>query len=90
MGADVVSDLPHAGVVALYMGWNLVIALPVVAWINRTPGAWMPIANTNIEVRESNGLGAAAAIYALGVVVWVVGKRRCLAAAHRRRSHAGA
>lgn len=84
------SGFSHAGVVALYMGWNLVIALPVVAWINRTPGAWMPIANTNIEVREGYGFGAAAALYALGVVVWVVGKRRCLAAAHRRRSHAGA
>jgi hypothetical protein len=72
------------------MGWNLVIALPVVAWINRAPGAWMPIANTNLDMRESSGLGAAAAVYALGVVVWIAGKRWCLGAARQRRRHAAA
>jgi UDP-N-acetylmuramyl pentapeptide phosphotransferase/UDP-N-acetylglucosamine-1-phosphate transferase len=79
------SGFSHAGVVALYMGWNLVIALPVVAWINRAPGAWMPIANANIEMREGTGFGAAAAAYALGIVVWVLAKRWCLAAPARRR-----
>jgi UDP-N-acetylmuramyl pentapeptide phosphotransferase/UDP-N-acetylglucosamine-1-phosphate transferase len=84
------SGFSHAGVVALYMGWNLVIALPVVAWMNRTPGAWMPIANTNIQIQEGHGLGAAAAVYALATVVWIVGKRRCLAGARERGRHAAA
>jgi UDP-N-acetylmuramyl pentapeptide phosphotransferase/UDP-N-acetylglucosamine-1-phosphate transferase len=78
------SGFSHAGVVALYMGWNLVIALPVVAWINRAPGAWMPIANANAQMREGSGLGAAVAVYALGAVVWMFGKRWCLAAPSRR------
>jgi UDP-N-acetylmuramyl pentapeptide phosphotransferase/UDP-N-acetylglucosamine-1-phosphate transferase len=83
------SGFSHAGVVALYMGWNLVIALPVVAWINRAVG-WMPIANTNIGAAGSAGLGAAAAVYLLGVIAWVAGKRYCLAHARQRRRHAAA
>jgi hypothetical protein len=79
------SGFSHAGVVALYMGWNLVIALPVVAWINRAPGAWLPIANANIASREGSGAGAAIAVYALGIVAWVAGKRWCLALRARRR-----
>jgi len=79
------SGFSHAGVVALYMGWNLVIALPVVAWINRAPGAWMPIANANAEMREGSGLGAAVLVYALGAIVWLLGKRWCLARPARRR-----
>jgi len=79
------SGFSHAGVVALYMGWNLVIALPVVAWINRAPGAWMPIANANAEMREGSGLGAAVLVYVLGAIVWLVGKRWCLARPARRR-----
>jgi UDP-N-acetylmuramyl pentapeptide phosphotransferase/UDP-N-acetylglucosamine-1-phosphate transferase len=84
------SGFSHAGVVALYMGWNLVIALPVVAWMNRAPGAWMPIANANAEMREGYGFGAATAVYVLAVVVWIVGKRRCLGGARQRRRHAAA
>jgi UDP-N-acetylmuramyl pentapeptide phosphotransferase/UDP-N-acetylglucosamine-1-phosphate transferase len=79
------SGFSHAGVVALYMGWNLVIALPVVAWINRAPGAWMPIANANAEMREGSGLIAAVGVYALGVVVWIAGRRWCIGAPARRR-----
>jgi UDP-N-acetylmuramyl pentapeptide phosphotransferase/UDP-N-acetylglucosamine-1-phosphate transferase len=82
------SGFSHAGVVALYMGWNLVIALPVVAWINRAVG-WMPIANATIATPQSSGLGAAAAVYLLGLIVWIAGKRYCLGAPLRRR-HAAA
>jgi UDP-N-acetylmuramyl pentapeptide phosphotransferase/UDP-N-acetylglucosamine-1-phosphate transferase len=79
------SGFSHAGVVALYMGWNLVIVLPVVAWMNRTPGTWMPIAGTRIEATPTSGLAAAAAVYAVGIAVWVIGKRHCLLAARRHR-----
>ncbi len=84
------SGFSHAGVVALYMGWNLVIVLPVVAWINRAPGAWMPIANANAQMREGSGLGAAVMVYAVGIVVWIVGKRWCFAGARKRGRHAAA
>jgi UDP-N-acetylmuramyl pentapeptide phosphotransferase/UDP-N-acetylglucosamine-1-phosphate transferase len=84
------SGFSHAGVVALYMGWNLVIVLPVVAWINRAPGAWMPIANANAQMREGSGLGAAVMVYAIGIVVWIVGKRWCFAGARKRGRHAAA
>ncbi len=82
------SGFSHAGVVALYMGWNLVIALPVVAWMNRAYGTWMPIANANVATHESSGVAAAIAVYALGVAVWILGKRRCLGAARTRGRHA--
>ena len=45
----------------------------------------MPIANVNSPMRESPGLGAAAAVYAIGIVVWIIGKRWSLGAPVRRR-----
>lgn len=56
----------HARVVALYMGWNVLIVLPTLLWINR------PSATT------TNGVAQAVAVYALGVAVWWFGKRWCL------------
>jgi UDP-N-acetylmuramyl pentapeptide phosphotransferase/UDP-N-acetylglucosamine-1-phosphate transferase len=74
----------HFGVVALYMGWNLVIVVPVVAWINRTPSMPMLVANESMP-----SLFAVVAVYLFGAGVWILGKRRCLAAA-KRRNHAAA
>lgn len=67
----------HARTVALYMAWNLLIVLPVVCWMNRSPDA-----------RASTGIGAAAALYAVAVVLWWSGKRACLLQACARRPHA--
>lgn len=75
----------HAHVVALYMGWNLLIVLPVVCWINRTPEA-----TAHAAAVPPSGVAAAAAVYALAVATWWLGKRRCLAAALARRAHAAA
>jgi UDP-N-acetylmuramyl pentapeptide phosphotransferase/UDP-N-acetylglucosamine-1-phosphate transferase len=69
----------HAQVVALYMGWNLLLALPVVYWMNRMP-----------EMDSSLGIGAAIATYALAGALWWLGKRACLRAVRRRGLHATA
>ena len=84
------SGFSHAGVVALYMGWNLVIVLPVVAWINRTPDLPMSIANIHMDWMPDSGAGPAAGVYLLGIVVWIAGKRYCLHASQRRNVHAAA
>jgi hypothetical protein len=70
------------------MGWNLVVALPVVAWINRAPDLPMSIAKLHIDWMPDSGTGAAAGVYLLGIVVWIAGKRYCLHAPRRRNVHA--
>ncbi len=84
------SGFSHAGVVGLYMGWNLVVALPVVAWINRAPDLPMSIAKLQMDWMPDSGAGAAAIVYVLGVIVWIAGKRYCLHASRRRKVHAAA
>ena len=73
------SGFPHAGVVALYMGWNLLVALPVAFYMNRTPQIPMPA-----------GLVPAIAVYALAIAAWWCGKRWCLRRVRERSSHAAA
>ena len=69
----------HARTAALYMAWNLLIVLPVVYWMNRSP-----------EARASTGIGAAAVLYGVAVALWWLGKRACLRQACARRLHAAA
>jgi len=76
----------HARVVAFYMGWNLLIVLPVIGWMNRSPPSQAPAAGA----LPSFGIGAAAGVYALAVVTWWFGKRWCLAAVRERGRHAAA
>jgi UDP-N-acetylmuramyl pentapeptide phosphotransferase/UDP-N-acetylglucosamine-1-phosphate transferase len=62
------AGMSHARVVAWYAGWNLLIVLPVLWWINRlTPGA--------MSIKP--GYAWAAGIYALAIIVWIFGKRWC-------------
>jgi UDP-N-acetylmuramyl pentapeptide phosphotransferase/UDP-N-acetylglucosamine-1-phosphate transferase len=77
------SGFSHVGVVALYMAWNLVIVVPVVAWINRSalPGEF---------AQDPSGIAAAAGVYALATAVWLAAKRTCLRNKQRRRQHAAA
>lgn len=70
----------HARVVAFYMGWNLLIVLPVIVWMNR-PDAL---------ARDSLGIAGAIGVYALAAAVWLIGKRRCLAAVRARGRHGSA
>ncbi len=69
----------HARAVAFYMAWNLLIVLPVVCWMNRSP-----------EARAGTGFGAAVAVYAVAVALWWHGKAACLRRAGSRRLHAAA
>ena len=68
----------HAAVVAIYLGWNLAVALPVVAWMNRMPRSPM-LAGT-----------ITAAVYLLAIATWWQGKRWCLRHARARSVHAAA
>ncbi|HJT98098.1 MAG TPA: glycosyltransferase family 4 protein, partial [Rhodanobacteraceae bacterium] len=70
----------HARVVAFYMGWNLLIVLPVIVWMNRPDAI----------ARDPSGIGATAGVYALATAVWLIGKRRCLAVVRARGRHAAA
>ncbi len=69
------SGFSHAQVVALYMGWNGLIVLPTLLWINR------PIAT-------SAGIVQTVAVYVLAIVVWWYGKRWCLQRVATGESHA--
>jgi UDP-N-acetylmuramyl pentapeptide phosphotransferase/UDP-N-acetylglucosamine-1-phosphate transferase len=65
------AGMSHARVVAIYAAWNLLVVVPVLCWINRVPAR-----QSTIEALDS-GYAWAAAVYALGVVLWILGKRRC-------------
>jgi UDP-N-acetylmuramyl pentapeptide phosphotransferase/UDP-N-acetylglucosamine-1-phosphate transferase len=69
----------HARVVALYMGWNLLVTLPVVAWMNHAPTDPM-----------TTGAAPALAVYVLAAAAWWSGKRWCLRHARERSVHAAA
>lgn len=73
------SGFSHARVVAFYMGWNVLVALPVALYMNRTPQIPMPA-----------GLTPAVAVYTLAVTAWWIGKRWCLRRVRQRSAHAAA
>ena len=57
------SGYSHARVVALYMGWNLLIVLPAVYWMNAT------------RMPQALALGVACMVYGVAVATWLCGKR---------------
>ncbi len=57
----------HVRVTLLYGGWNLFVLTPVILWVN-----------ASADQRAANAGLALVAVYALAVVLWVVGKRYCL------------
>jgi Fuc2NAc and GlcNAc transferase len=67
---------PQTRIVACYLGWNLLLALPF-AWLNERP--WMHPSDT----ASFGGLGYTAAlpalVFALAAATWFVGKRWCRA-----------
>ncbi len=73
----------HTQVVVLYMGWNVLIVLPVVCWINRMPTA--VVAGVGVPAA---GFGAATGVYATGIALWWYAKRWSLNAVATRRRHA--
>jgi len=72
------AGMSHARVVAWYMGWNLIVVAPVLWLLDHI--AW---SGDTGEGPAATGLAKAeiistAAIYALGVALWIFGKRWCL------------
>ena len=68
------SGFSHAGVVALYMGWNLLIVAPVLIFADHGADA----SDGVIAPVRGAGLAWTFAIYALAVALWVFGKRWCI------------
>jgi UDP-N-acetylmuramyl pentapeptide phosphotransferase/UDP-N-acetylglucosamine-1-phosphate transferase len=68
------TGMSHARVVAWYLGWNLLIVLPLLYWINRRQPGRMP----------ASGIAVAITLYVLAVALWIIGKRWCL---HEIGSH---
>ncbi|MGB0134644.1 MAG: hypothetical protein WBP53_12475, partial [Dokdonella sp.] len=66
------SGFSHKGVVGLYMGWNLLVVLPVLYWV----GSLDALSGSSVE--PARGGYALVGVYALAVLVWVFGKRYCL------------
>lgn len=74
------TGMSHARVVAWYMGWNLLVVLPVLWWINRVPAS--PASAQTV----SPGYAWAAGVYAAGVTLWIFGKRWCERRVRRRKA----
>lgn len=62
----------HAGVVGLYMGWNLLVVLPALAWIGALDE------QTAASAQPGRGNMALPAVYMLAVLAWIAGKHYCL------------
>ncbi len=74
----------HVRVTGMYMAWNLVVVVPVLAWMNR--GLSFPATNgpTTASSYTGPGLEGLLVAYGLATLAWLVGKRHCIRAARRR------
>jgi UDP-N-acetylmuramyl pentapeptide phosphotransferase/UDP-N-acetylglucosamine-1-phosphate transferase len=77
------SGYSHAGVVGLYMSWNLIVVVPVLYLVNRDGGSIEPGISGFLH---SPGLIWAALIYIVAGLLWIGGKRWCIRAAKFRSS----
>jgi UDP-N-acetylmuramyl pentapeptide phosphotransferase/UDP-N-acetylglucosamine-1-phosphate transferase len=77
------AGMSHARVVGWYMGWNLFVVAPVLWWLNPEPPVGFDH-GTGIFV-ERDELVAAIGAYALGIALWIFGKRWCLHRVESRR-----
>lgn len=84
------SGYSHARVVCLYVGWNLLVALPAMLLIQspRSVMAVDPFPLSAVPLQPSaRGLVVMFVVYALALALWVVGKRHCLQRARRGGQH---
>lgn len=78
------SGMSHVRVVGWYMGWNLCVVVPVLYAINATDGC------PDIERPLFCAWPWVAGIHALGIALWIFGKRWCLQKVNSQRRHAAA
>ena len=76
------SGFSHAQVVSMYMGWNLLVALPAAVWLAASTGA-APGDAAPGWLSSAAGIHIVLATTLLAVLVWWLGKRWCLRHAHR-------
>ncbi|WP_440222574.1 MraY family glycosyltransferase [Dokdonella sp. MW10] len=74
----------HRRVTGMYMAWNLVVVVPVLAWMNH--GLAMPATNAPVTASSYTGLGVEGLVvaYGLATLAWLIGKRHCIRAARHR------
>ena len=70
------AGMSHARVVSVYMAWNLLIVVPILWLVNS--GRPADGTGTLTAAAAASGLGWVAAVYVLGIAVWISGKRWCL------------
>lgn len=70
------SGYSHARVVGLYLGWNLLVALPAMLLI-QSPRSVMAVDSFPLQV-SPRGLVVLLAVYAVALATWVAGKRWCV------------
>lgn len=77
----------HAQVVGLYTGWNLLVVVPVLFWINRLPNipsSAPEFASATAPLASGPALLALGGVYGLGATLWWAGKRGCLRQVRQR------
>lgn len=84
------TGMSHARVVAWYMGWNLLVVLPVLVWITESDNllkdsiAYPASGRGNAEPLSTmtyitwRACAAMVGVYLLAIAVWVFGRRWCL------------
>jgi UDP-N-acetylmuramyl pentapeptide phosphotransferase/UDP-N-acetylglucosamine-1-phosphate transferase len=66
------TGMSHARVVAWYAGWNLLLVVPVLYWLNHDAD------HRSGRFLVRTDLIAVIGIYAAGIALWIFGKRWCL------------
>lgn len=77
------SGFSHAQVVTMYMGWNLLVAMPAAVWLASSTRA-VPVDSLRGWLSTAAGFHIFLATTLLGVLLWWLGKRWCLGHAHRK------
>jgi hypothetical protein len=68
------SGMSHTRVTGLYMLWNLMVVVPALIFVRAAAGAELPD-------HSVHGASTLALVYVLAILVWILGKRYCLARA---------
>ncbi len=70
------TGISHAGVVGWYMGWNLLVVVPVLILADHNPTG--PARDGAMVWVNGGSLVRMFVVYALAAALWIFGKRWCL------------